>query len=270
MCSTSDKCPICYNAAIRKIFNGLVLKKYQAAYYFCDECQFLFAQSPSWLNEAYTAPINVCDTGMMARNISLSKKVATIIYFLFEWDARFLDYGGGYGIFTRLMRDIGFDFYWYDPYSTNLFARGFELGDGDSNFELLTCFEVLEHLVDPVKEIEKMFGFSDNILFSTQLLPSDIPQPNEWSYYGLEHGQHISFYSLETLQFIAKKFDCNLYPERKSLFLLTKRKLNILPLKILLRLLGHQKLFSYVKKQMKSKTDEDSSLLTLSKERNVL
>ncbi len=38
----------------------------------------------------------------------------------------FLDYAGGYGVFTRLMRDIGFDFYWHDPYTQNLFANGFE------------------------------------------------------------------------------------------------------------------------------------------------
>ncbi len=48
-----------------------------------------------------------------------------------------------------------------------------------------------------------MLKISRNILFTTTLLPSPMPQPGTWWYYGLEHGQHISFYSLETLQSIA-------------------------------------------------------------------
>jgi len=54
----------------------------------------------------------------MSRNISSSKITAVILFFLFKKFGKFLDFGGGYGIFTRLMRDIGFDFYWYDPHST--------------------------------------------------------------------------------------------------------------------------------------------------------
>jgi hypothetical protein len=155
------------------------------------------------------------------------------------------------------MRDIGFDFYWWDPYSTNLMARGFELVDGMSNFELLTCFEVFEHLVDPLKEIEKMFRFSDSILCSTSLVPADIPRAEDWAYYGLEHGQHICFYSVATMRFIAKKFACNLYSDGANLHMLTKRSLYPLVFKLLLKL-SRYGLFSYAKMNMKSKMGEDS------------
>ena len=108
----------------------------------------------------------------------------------------FLDYAGGYGVFTRLMRDIGFDFYWHDPYTQNLFANGFEDDlKSNSKFELLTAFEVFEHLVNPKEELEKMLRFSDTIVFSTELMPQEIPDPEEWWYYGFNHGQHISFYT---------------------------------------------------------------------------
>jgi hypothetical protein len=50
----------------------------------------------------------------MQRNINLSKMVATILLLFFDFRRKFLDYAGGYGVFVRLMRDIGFDFYWYD------------------------------------------------------------------------------------------------------------------------------------------------------------
>jgi hypothetical protein len=219
----------------------------------------MFVEEPSWFGEAYAEPINIYDTGIIARNISFSQRAAIIIYFLFNKGAKFLDYAGGYGIFTRLMRDIGFDFYWHDPYSTNLMARGFEIFDGTGKFELVTCFEVLEHLPNPIEEIEKIFNYSDSILFSTTLLPSPMPKPGEWSYYGTEHGQHVSFYSLETLEFIAKKFGCNLYG-KGDLYLLTKRTPKFLLFDLFMKF-SRNKAFAYVKRHMKSRTTSDSETL---------
>jgi len=109
------------------------------------------------------------------------------------------------------MRDIGFDFYWNDKYTQNIFARGFEGGLLD-NYEAITTFESFEHFVEPIKEIENMLLISKNIIFTTELLPSPVvPYPDKWWYYGLEHGQHISFYSEKTLNYIAKKYNLFLY-----------------------------------------------------------
>lgn len=105
------------------------------------------------------------------------------------------------------MRDIGFDFYWNDPYSKNLVARGFEYGQDTGKIELITSFECLEHLPNPLESIEEMLDITDNLLVSTRLLPFPIPNVNEWSYYATVHGQHISFYSRKTLEFIAAKYD---------------------------------------------------------------
>ncbi len=50
-------------------------------------------------------------------------------------------------MFTRLMRDYGFDFLHYDKHTQNLFARGFEFHD--EKIEAITCFECFEHFVNP-------------------------------------------------------------------------------------------------------------------------
>ena len=69
----------------------------------------------------------------------------------FDPKAKFLDYGGGYGMLVRLMRNYGFDFYYFDKYCQNLFANGFDLKDSAcSRFELLTAFELFEHFSEPV------------------------------------------------------------------------------------------------------------------------
>ncbi len=105
------------------------------------------------------------------------------------------------------MRDAGYDFFWQDIYTQNLFARGFEAPPHQQRFECITAFEVFEHLVDPLKEMESMMVLSDNILFSTSLVPEPTPKANEWYYYGFEHGQHVSLYSAKALNIIAQKFD---------------------------------------------------------------
>ena len=185
-------CKICNHKA-KNIFTAKILNKYYAKYYYCNHCGFLQTEEPYWLKEAYNNFISIIDTGIMSRNIGSSKITATILYFLFDPQGKYLDFAGGYGIFTRLMRDIGFDFYWHDLYSPNLVARGFESKSISLKYELITSFESLEHFVEPIKEIESMIKFSDNILFSTELLPSTLPKPEEWWYYALEGGQHISF-----------------------------------------------------------------------------
>lgn len=123
------KCKICNSKSIN-IFNAKILKKYNRKYFHCQNCGFLQTEDPYWLEEAYEESINISDTGIMSRNLSLSQLSTLILFFFFNKNAKFLDFAGGYGIFVRLMRDIGFDFYWYDKFSNNLLARGFEYKNG--------------------------------------------------------------------------------------------------------------------------------------------
>jgi len=120
--------------------------------------------------------------------------VTILLALFFNKNGKFLDFAGGYGVFVRLMRDIGFDFVLYDKYTQNLFAKGFEYNPSHK-IEAITTFESFEHFAKPMDEIESMLKISKNIIFSTELLPDPIPKPEDWWYYGLEHGQHISFYS---------------------------------------------------------------------------
>ena len=66
----------------------------------------------------------------------------------------FLDFGGGYGVFTRWMRDEGYDFFHYDQHCPNLFAPGHEADiSGSVRYELATAFEVFEHIVELAKTV---------------------------------------------------------------------------------------------------------------------
>lgn len=226
-------CNIC-STETSSFAKSTILNKYEIAYFKCNNCGFIQTEEPYWLNEAYSEPINCSDCGLVSRNLMLAKIAKTIIFAFFETDEKFLDYGGGYGLFVRLMRDSGFDFYRYDKHCENLFAREFEV-DLNNRYELLTAFEVFEHLSNPIDEIHEMLSFCQNILFTTELLPVTTPKPGEWWYYGLDHGQHISFYTYKSLSVIAEKFSLNLYSDGKSIHLLTSKKITPLLFKIVCR-----------------------------------
>ncbi|MGE5659840.1 MAG: methyltransferase domain-containing protein [Actinomycetota bacterium] len=221
------KCKIC-EATSLKFANARIINKYNIDYFQCQNCGFVQTEEPYWLEEAYSEAIAKSDVGLVYRNFNFSEISSNIIFYLFNHDSQFLDYGGGYGLFVRLMRDVGFNFYWYDKFCKNIFAKGFEseLLEKDSQYELVTAFEVFEHLVNPLDEIAEILRFSENILFSTELLPDNNPKPEEWWYYALEEGQHISLYTPQALTIIANKFKLNLYSNGSSLHLITKKKID--------------------------------------------
>jgi glycosyltransferase involved in cell wall biosynthesis len=216
------KCNICKSTS--NLFSQYaILGKHSIKYYQCTECGFVQTESPYWLEEAYSDAIADSDIGLVYRNLNLSVLTSGIISNHFNSDASFLDYGGGYGLFVRLMRDNGFDFYWEDKFCQNIFAKDFTLQPG-VKYELLTAFEVFEHLSEPLIEIEKMLQFSDSILFSTELLPASNPRPGEWWCYAPQTGQHISFYSHESLQKLAACLGINYYSDGKSNHLLSVKE----------------------------------------------
>lgn len=246
------KCKIC-NSKTEQLFQAVILKKYNIKYYNCEHCGFLQTEEPFWLEEAYIESITISDTGYMGRNLHLSRKLTILLILFFNKNSKYLDYAGGYGVFVRMMRDLGFDFYWDDKFTTNLFAKGFEYQD--EKIEAITSFESFEHFDNPIIEIEKLVKISKNIIFSTVILPNPIPYPENWWYYGLEHGQHISFYNKKTFAYIAKKFNLNYINLGGSLHLLSEKKL-FYNVKYLLKLtkFGFHKV---LQKQLKSKIWED-------------
>ena len=215
-------CKICGSPSVG-VANHTVREKYQAEYYLCVNCGFMFVGNPTWISEAYQAPINITDTGYVMRNVYLSRKTLLLFTFLFGSKMTYLDYAGGYGMLARLMRDYGLNYLTDDAYTQNIFAKGFEYTN--QHISALTCFECFEHLTEPEKDIEKMFSITPNIFFSTVLLPKEVPPPKDWEYYGLNHGQHVAFYSEKTLKFIAQKYKVNFYTNGTNIHFFTKKKM---------------------------------------------
>jgi hypothetical protein len=206
---------------------AIVLRKYEISYFECSTCGFVQTEEPYWLEEAYSDSISHSDIGLLSRNLINLEFATTAIALFFSRKGKFLDYGGGYGLFVRLMRDKGFDFYLYEPNCENLFAKTFDVKlPTNKKFDMLTAFEVFEHLKDPLEEVEQMLKLSPNIFFSTTLLPKPSPKPAHWWYYSLEGGQHISLYTRASLKYLAERLGINVYSDGRSYHLLTNKKIS--------------------------------------------
>src|SRR5690606_20221326 len=69
-------------------------------------------------------------------------------------------------------------------------------------------------------------GYSDVLLFSTELQPSDdISELKKWWYIVPETGQHIALYNKVTFKEIAKILNVNYYTDSFSVHILSKKPL---------------------------------------------
>lgn len=219
----SDAVCRCCSTKVNQVFSASLLGNV-VNYYDCSMCGYVQTETPYWLEKAYSSAINNCDTGIMIRNQANVGLVMATLNALNEIHGNVIDCAGGYGILVRLLRDRGINALWSDPYCKNLLAVGFEHAGESAN--LVTAFEAFEHFISPVVESEKLFAIAPNLLISTELIAIPAPTPDQWWYYGQDHGQHIGFFRLKTLQMLAKKFNKYLISNGRNYHLFTDKPLN--------------------------------------------
>lgn len=110
---------------------------------------------------------------------------------------RMLDYGSGNGLLSWHLREAGFTTVAsFDPFSPAFSRRP------AGRFDVITCFETMEHVTDPLARIDDMVSMLSNIgvvMFSTLLQPADFEHVGmSWWYLGPRNG-HISLFTREAL-----------------------------------------------------------------------
>lgn len=231
----ADFCRLCGSNS-NFTMTGLIMGKHMISYYDCPNCGYVQTEVPFWLVEAYENPINNFDTGLLTRNYQNSLLVYYLMGLIFGRKfkkIRHVDYAGGYGVLVGLLREFKIESYWHDKYCENLFAKGFNWNQDINEVDVVSAFEVFEHFENPMNEIATLITYSKNIIFTTQIIPDEIPRVGDWWYYGEAHGQHIGFYRQKTLEFVAKKYNLNLLTDGASIHMLTAEKISTAMFKIL-------------------------------------
>ena len=210
------------------VFSEVILKKHKVRYYYCSECGFLKTEVPYWIKEAYSNPISDLDTGLVSRNIYNSDLLDVILFCFSLEKGRFIDFAGGYGLLTRLMRDKGTECYVTDRYCSGLFAKSFE---SEESFcaDGIFAFEVLEHVECPVTLLTELIEKYQckMIILSTQIFVGDVPT-RDWWYYGFDEGQHISFYQKRTLGALAERLGMYCFSINNNYHIMSEKKMNFL------------------------------------------
>jgi hypothetical protein len=112
-----------------------------------------------------------------------------------------LDWGGGNGLFCCVMRDQGSNFYNDDKYAKPFYCAGFTADRiGIAKCDVVTSFEVFEHLPNPKAELANILRFEPKLWVfrrsSTRLGP-------DWNYLGPRLGVTSSSYSEKALRSFA-------------------------------------------------------------------
>jgi len=201
MPGVETRCRLC-GGATTEHFRLRILGKHEVGFGRCERCGSLQTEpEPYWLEEAYADQRRFFDTGAVERN----QHCQACAYWL-RWafrlapDATVLDWGGGDGLFTRMLRDIGFDAYHSDRYATNTYAAGFDDAPG-REYDLVTAFEVYEHLPNPADTMAELFARRPKVHFICTGLYHG--QNADWMYISPSTGRHVFFFSEQAMRWIA-------------------------------------------------------------------
>jgi hypothetical protein len=197
-------------------------------YYECRQCGFIFTNAfDHWTTEQWRAHV-YNDDYLLADPPFLSERPARnaqIIAGLFHRELpeiSILDVGGGNGKMTNELRKCGADIQSHDP----IYGNG--TMPGDRRFDLITSFEVIEHVPHHRHDewMRSVVGLLHRTPFARFLLSTEVLQPHlsiNWWYICPRNG-HISIHSPRSLEILAARVGMDIVSINPSMHLLTWQK----------------------------------------------
>ena len=169
----------------------------------CVACSFLFTDAfDDWTDAEFKTHIYnddylALDPDYVAKRPRANADVVERLFGARKAQIRVLDYGGGNDVLCSALRDAGYAAaVTYDPFTAEHACRP------EGMFDLVTCFETLEHMPDPRAGIAGMLASLAEpglVLFSTLLQPPDFDRMGlNWWYVGPQNG-HVSLFSRNAL-----------------------------------------------------------------------
>lgn len=210
-------CRLC-DGPTREKFRKTVLGRHDVGYHECERCGSLQTDEPTWLDEAYDAAFRGSDTGAVLRAQMLQVAIPVIARALgIPRDAKVLDFGAGDGLLVRMLRDMGMDAYHADKYIQNEYAAPFDFNP-EHRYQIVTAFEVYEHLPHPKLDIEEIFSLEPEAhILTTQLYRG---QGEDWDYLSVHAGRHVFFWSPRAMRMVAdtRGYRVSMYPNQITIF----------------------------------------------------
>jgi len=193
-------------------------------YVLCAHCGFCFsptmyAWSDRHLSETvYNSEYVLVDPDFVSERPTNVFK-ALVNAFPDPKNIKHLDYGGGNGLLSSLLKEVGWSTQTYDPF---MYDNKIIVGN---KFNLITAIEVFEHCTRPqqlMKQISSLLSSTGVLLLTTLLSDGNLQKPLTWRYASPRNG-HVSLFSYTSLRMLAKQYNLNLYsPSNNQHFLYKK------------------------------------------------
>jgi len=190
-------------------------------YFLCDACGFCFAPDmhrwpiQEFADRIYNDDYKLVDPDYVDLRPRLNAKFVADLFASQALAIRHLDYGGGSGLLSNELFAAGWDSTSYDPFVDGPLPA--DLG----RFNLVTCFEVFEHVPDVnqlAATLASLVADDGMVLFSTLLSDGIIArdQSLQWWYAAPRNG-HISLFSRQSLALLGQRAGLNLVSLNPSL-----------------------------------------------------
>jgi SAM-dependent methyltransferase len=169
----------------------------------CVACGFLFTDAfDDWREDQfkrhiYNEDYHLFDPDYQTKRPNNNAGIVANLWAGHKAGMRVLDFGGGNDVFCKALRTGGFsEALTYDPMVPEHARRP------EGKFDLVTCFETLEHLPDPLAGIAAIVDCVAEpgaVFYSTLTQPEDFDQYGmSWWYVGPRNG-HISIFTKQAL-----------------------------------------------------------------------
>jgi len=183
-------------------------------YVMCHGCGFSFAPEfarwtpDDFAERIYNAKYALIDPDYQDKRPRANAAVLLSMFGDSVRGIRHLDYGGGNGVMSAVLREAGWKSVSYDPFGAGHVTIS-ELG----SFQLVTAFEVFEHVADVRRLMEDLRGLlatDGMILFSTMLSDGHIAFNERLAWwYATPRNGHISLFSRESLGRLGQQYGWN-------------------------------------------------------------
>lgn len=208
-------CPLCHGQKVDFYFEDKM-----RIYLNCRHCQLVFVPPAYWLapeeeKAVYDLHVNdVRDPGyrrfLSRLTVPLQKKLAP--------NLKGLDFGCGPGpALAAMMEEAGHKMDLFDPFYNNTPAVF------SNPYDFILATEVVEHLKDPAREFDTLFGILRPGgwlgIMTKQVI--DLNAFSHWHY--IRDMTHICFYSKGTFKYLAQHFNARLNFVGNDVILLQKK-----------------------------------------------
>jgi len=178
-------------------------------YTLCENCGFCFAPelyewSIAQFSQAiYNADYITIDPDYVDIRPRANAKNLQALFGKQKQHIRHLDYGGGAGLLSDLLREQHWQSQSYDPFYNSELSL-----DSLGKFDLITAYEVFEHVPDVKKlmaDLSRLLNHEGLVLFSTLVSDGHLQknQRLQWWYAAPRNG-HISLFSKKSLSLLAE------------------------------------------------------------------